>query len=271
MALRIAAMFLMSCVASRADQVPDSRSQRVLFIGNSYTGFNKLPEVFQKVVASEGLAPLEIKAAIHPGMRLDQQLGSADTLALIDEGNWGFVILQPQSEEAAKSEQFPELRSNFLNSATGLYDRIKAKSPRATIILYQTWARHADYWKDAAADHGVGNSPADMQARNRKWYQNAVVGKRDFIIAPVGDAWESNYKNPNAVRLHKPDNSHPTFSGSYLAALVLYGTIYHPSNLDVSYHGALGRPEALHLQAIATQAMRIRHEGKPLEQGGADR
>jgi hypothetical protein len=54
--------------------------------------------------------------------------------------------------------------------------------------------------------------------------------------------------------LHAGDNSHPAFNGSYLAALVLYGTIYDPPNLNVFYHGDLSDAEARYLQAIATQA-----------------
>jgi hypothetical protein len=78
--------------------------------------------------------------------------------------------------------------------------------------------------------------------------------KNDILIAPVGDAWELNYKNPNAVRLHAADNSHPALNGSYLAALVIYGTLYHPPNLNVSFHGNLTRAESLYLQTIAMQA-----------------
>jgi len=236
---------------------PGSSAPRVLFIGNSYTSVNNLPQIFQDVAASAGHAPSEIKAVAPGGLTLYQHLTSPDTLKAIDEGDWDIVILQAQSQEAALSEQFPNWRDNFLKGAAGLYDRIKASSPRAKIILYQTWARHADYWNDPKADRSIGNNPADMQARIRKWHQNAAAQKSDFLIAPVGDAWELNYKDPKAIRLHAADNSHPAFNGSYLAALVIYGTIYVPSDLNVVYHGDLGHAETLYLQGIATQATRM--------------
>jgi len=232
---------------------PDSSSPRVLFIGNSYTSVNNLPQIFHDVAATGGHAPAEIKAVTPGGVTLYQQLNSPDTLKAIDEGNWDIVILQAQSLEAAMSEQFPNWRYYFLKGAAGLYDRIKAGSPHAKIILYQTWARHADYWNDPKADRSIGNNPADMQARIRKWHQNAAAQKNDFLIAPVGDAWELNYKNPNAIRLHAGDNSHPAFNGSYLAALVIYGTIYHPLNLNVPYHGDLNSADTFYLQTIAMQ------------------
>ena len=240
--------------APTSADTPDSSSPRVLFIGNSYTSVNNLPQIFHDVAACVGHAPSEIKAVTPGGVTLYQQLNSPDTLKAIDEGNWDVVILQAQSLEAAMSEQFPNWRYYFLKGAAGLYDRIKAGSPHAKIILYQTWARHADYWNDPKADRSIGNNPADMQARIRKWHQNAAAQKNDFLIAPVGDAWELNYKNPNRVRLHASDNSHPAFNGSYLAALVIYGTIYHPPNLNVSYHGELSHTETIYLQTIAMQA-----------------
>ncbi|MGO8837022.1 MAG: DUF4886 domain-containing protein [Limisphaerales bacterium] len=239
--------------APTSADTPDSSSPRVLFIGNSYTSVNNLPQIFHDVAACMGHAPSEIKAVTPGGATLYQHFNSPDTLKLIDEGNWDIVVLQAQSQEAAMSEQFPNMRDHFLKGAAGLYDRIKAGSPHAKIIFYQTWARHADYWNDPKADQRIGNNPADMQARIRKWHQNAAAQKSGFLIAPVGDAWELNYKNPNAIRLHVGDNSHPAFNGSYLAALVIYGTIYHPPNLNVRYHGNLNSAETLYLQTIAMQ------------------
>jgi hypothetical protein len=239
------------------NSAPVSSAPRVLFIGNSYTSVNNLPQIFHNVAASAGHEPSEIKADAPGGMTLYQHLSSPGTLQLIDAGNWDIVIVQAQSQEAAMSEKLPNWRYYFLKGAAGLYDRIKAASPRAQIVLYQTWARHADYWRDPKADRNIGDNPADMQARIRKWNCKAAAQKNDFLIAPVGDAWELNYEDPDAIRLHAGDNSHPVFSGSYLAALVIYGVIYHPPNLNVFYHGALSYAETLHLQTIATQATQM--------------
>jgi len=251
------AIVLVGSKTSPAGAAPALAPQRVLFIGNSYTSFNNLPQIYQRIAASAGHAPRQLKAAMPDGMTLHAHLVYPATLSLIDEGNWDVVVVQAQSQEAAASEQISEVRSNFLEGATGLYDRIKGRSPHAKIIFYETWARHTAYWNEPGADSSVGSSAVDMQARIRKWYQKAVAERKDFIIAPVGEAWELNYKNPKAVRLHQSDNSHPAFNGSYLAALVIYGTIYHTQKVNVSYAGGLSPAQALYLQTIASQAMRI--------------
>ena len=69
-----------------------------------------------------------------------------------------------------------------------------------------------------------------------------------------------NYLGPHPIRLHKKDNSHPEFSGSYLAALVLFGISHPAASLKVPYHGTLSLTEAEFLREIASQT--IQQAGK---------
>ena len=151
--------------------------------------------------------------------------------------------------------------SHFLGGAQALFARVKAASPKARSVLYETWARHADCWKEGKAEPGVGKDPAEMQARIRKWYQHAASQTDGCVVAPAGDAWELNYQNSAAVRLHAKDNSHPTLNGSYLAALVIYATIYQPATLSVRYAGSLDANEAAYLQQLAAQAVSQKPKG----------
>ena len=68
--------------------------QRVLFIGNSYTGVNKLPDVFLEVVKSGGRPAPVVKSSTPGGRTLKQQLGIVPSMKLIDEGGWDVVVLQ---------------------------------------------------------------------------------------------------------------------------------------------------------------------------------
>jgi len=113
-------------------------AERLLFIGNSYTGVNNLPKIYQEIVASAGLPALEVKAATPGGKTLEQHLSDAKSLVLIAEGNWDGVVLQGQSQEAALSEESESIRASFLKGGGGLCERIRAKSPKARIVFYQT-------------------------------------------------------------------------------------------------------------------------------------
>jgi hypothetical protein len=224
--------------------------KRVLFIGNSYTGVNQLPRVFGEIVKSAGLAVPEIKSATPGGQTLQQQLSQQPSLALIDEGNWDVVVLQGQSMEPARAEANEAVRTSFLKSAEGLCERVRAKSPQAKIYFYETWARHADFWKPGQGQTEVGKDPAEMQARLRKWYGKAAELCKASVV-PAGEAWALNYQDPKAVRLHSKDNSHPDFNGTYLTALVFYRTLYQPKDLKVAYRGKLSEDEAKYLLGLA--------------------
>ncbi len=226
--------------------------ERVLFIGNSYTSVNKLPEVFAEVVKSAGLKVPVIKSETPGGQTFKQHLTvQPKSLAAIDEGKWDVVVLQGQSQEPALAEVSPAIRTDFVDSAAALCQRVRAKSPQARIVFYETWARHADSWATQGKDYNanVGKDPAEMQARLRLWYGN-VAKANDALIAPVGDAWERNYQSKQPYRLHVADNSHPDFKGTYLAALVMYKTIYQPKDVAVAYRGKLSEEEAKALQAL---------------------
>ena len=225
---------------------------RVLFIGNSYTHVNQLPDVFVEVVKSGGHQVPMVKSSTPGGQTLKQHLTvQPKSLAAIDEGKWDVVVLQGQSQEPALAEVSSALRADFVDGAAALCQRIRAKSPQVRIVFYQTWARHADFWSAKGKDFnpGVGKDPAEMQTRLRLWYGN-VAKANDALIAPVGDAWERNYQSKQPMRLHVADNSHPDFKGTYLAALVMYKTIYQPKDVAVAYRGKLSDAEAKTLQAL---------------------
>ena len=245
--------FLMLATAAFAED-----PQRILFIGNSYTGVNKLPDVFLEVVKSSGRREPVVKSATPGGQTLRQQLTQAPTQELIEEGGWDIVVLQGQSQEPAVAEKDTTTRDHFVKSAAELCKRIRAKSPKARIYFYETWARHADFWNDKAAmkDAGtVGANPKEMQERLRKWY-DFVAKENKATVVPCGDAWELNYASAKPVRLHREDNSHPEFVGTYLNALVFFGKIYGVKAPAPKWTGKVDEAQAKLMQGYAAKVLK---------------
>ena len=87
-----------------------------------------------------------------------------------------------------------------------------------------------------------------------------VVAER-CEVAPVGEAWLASATEPDPVPLHSADHSHPQYAGSYLAAVVLYGTIYRPEQMKVPFHGSLDGTTAERLQKVAARV--LESNGKP--------
>ena len=148
------AAFLLTMLSAFAED-----PQRVLFIGNSYTGVNKLPEVFLEVVKNSGRPAPVVKSSTPGGRTLKQHLTIAGSMKLVDEGGWDVVVLQGQSQEPAIAEKDETVRKEFLESAAELCRRVRAKSPKVKIYFYETWARHADYWKAAKKGPDIGVNP----------------------------------------------------------------------------------------------------------------
>lgn len=243
------AAFLLTMLSAFAED-----PQRVLFIGNSYTGVNKLPEVFLEVVQSSGRPAPVVKSSTPGGRTLKQHLTIAGSMKLVDEGGWDVVVLQGQSQEPAIAERDEAVRKEFLESAAELCRRVRAKSPKVKIYFYETWARHADYWKAAKKGPDVGVNPKEMQTRLRKWY-GVVAKDNGATLVPCGDAWELNYATSAPVRLHTSDHSHPEFVGTYLNALIFFGKIYEMKAPAPMWSGKLDEAQAKLMQGFAAQVL----------------
>jgi hypothetical protein len=243
------AAFLLTMLSAFAED-----PQRVLFIGNSYTGVNKLPEVFLEVVQSSGRPAPVVKSSTPGGRTLKQHLTIAGSMKLVDEGGWDVVVLQGQSQEPAIAEKDEAVRKEFLESAAELCRRVRAKSPKVKIYFYETWARHADYWKAAKKGPDVGVNPKEMQTRLRKWY-GVVAKDNGATLVPCGDAWELNYATSAPVRLHTSDHSHPEFVGTYLNALIFFGKIYEVKAPAPMWSGKLDEAQAKLMQGFAAQVL----------------
>jgi hypothetical protein len=229
--------------------------QRILFIGNSYTGVNKLPDVFLEVVKNSGRKEPVVKSSTPGGRTLKQQLGIAGSMKLIEEGSWDVVVLQGQSQEPAAAETDEEVRKEFLESAAELCKRVRVKSPKAKIYFYETWARHADYWVESKKASAMGKDPKEMQSRLRKWY-GVAAKENGATLVPCGEAWELNYAAPKPVRLHQKDNSHPEYVGTYLNALIFFGKIYGVPAPAPQWTGKVDDSRAKLMQGYAAQVLK---------------
>ena len=74
------------------------------------------------------------------------------------------------------------------------------------------------------------------------------------LVIPVGLAFEEAYKRKPDMNLHKSfDGSHPNFLGTFLAANVVYASLYgrSPVGNDYDYFGKITKEDAAFLQQVA--------------------
>ncbi|MDF9831396.1 M14 family zinc carboxypeptidase [Parabacteroides sp. PF5-6] len=212
-------------------------SIRALFIGNSYTFFNEMPRMVQAIAHSTG-RPLAVKQVAHGGWYLRQHAESRETLDAIKEGGWDFVVFQEQSQAPAKEKGW--VQENVYPYAQALDSVRKAFNPKGKTIFFMTWGHHIDTYNE-------------MQQRLAESYLE-MAGRLDAWCAPVGISWKRVRKERPALSLYEADGSHPTLSGSYLAANVFYSTFFQTPYQSV-YTAGLDEEEAAYLQRIAQEVV----------------
>lgn len=255
-------LVLLLAVPSRGNQ-PLS----VLFVGNSYTFRNDLPQVFRQVVAGTGQAEPRVTSRALGGKTLGWYCTDAGLAAKLTE-HFDVVILQEQSLVPAIAEVDLKLRQGFLLSSSLLAQQIRERNPGVRIIFFQTWARASWFWESAEVDRRAGSSADDMQDRLSRWYAEAARGSGG-TVAPVGEAWRTHLRDRKAVGLHDKDGSHPAWAGTYLAALVLAKTVYGPT-LETRFVGRLKTNTAQHLMNIATTAVAAEAKGQVQAPAGGE-
>lgn len=177
---------------------------RILFIGNSHTYYNDMPNIFREICVSQG-KQVEVTMLAHGGKGLDFHCNEPEVRFNILYGNYDWVVLQhlahPFGNEALMFESARKI------------DRYLCQTS-AQKLLYMTWSEQ---------DFPEG------QERMTNAYRE--LGKElKANVAPVGALWwKFQQKYPDTV-LFDEDRHHASPFGSALAAYVLYETMFHPQS-----------------------------------------
>jgi hypothetical protein len=175
------------------------------------------------------------------GWTLAQHVQSSDTLNSLHAQKWTYVVLQEQSEVPSVQEW---RAYSMYPAARTLVQQIRDIG--STPVFFLTWA-HRDGFPD-----GGTNSYESMQVQINDGYY-AIAAELNVPVAPVGSAWRLALTDHPELTLWQEDGSHPGEQGTYLAACVLYETIFHESAVGLGYRGNLSTEVAETLQAIASK------------------
>lgn len=184
----------------------------VLFIGNSYTYFNNLPEMFAKL-AEAGHQKKIIYAMQAPGgLRLKDHWTRPETRTALSTSKWDYVVLQDQSTLGTNYyfEGKPRIPSDELFHPYAVDFAKAIKDANAIPVFYLTWARK--------------KVPEDQAALNAAYMR--ATRETKSIVAPAGLAWAEVEKDDPNINLFYRDGSHPSPAGTYLNACVFYATIF---------------------------------------------
>jgi hypothetical protein len=240
-----------SASAARAP-LPAPRALRVLLVGNSYTKFNVMPRLLQRLsTAVPGARALQVDVQVHGGYSLRSHWRAGLAVARIREGHYDFVVLQGHSLSAV---DHPDELDEYAQRFKQLGDETGART-----VLYETWPR-----KDGSRvyrTHARVHSFAEMAEAVDGVY-SGLASRLGIGLAPVGRAFVHVVGSEPQLELYRADASHPTPAGSFLVACVLYGALtgedprssrYVPFGLDKGVAEQLKQVAAQTLAAPAAE------------------
>jgi len=216
--------------------------KNILFVGNSYFYYNdSLHNHVRRMVEASGI--LTVKQMRYKSATIGAApLAEHDVKGLLEPGRlskepFQVVILQGNSGAALADAR----RKSFQDKAVEFNADIQKAG--AKTALYMTHAYVAPN----------KNASPDMMRKVEDLYVS-VGNEIGALVIPVGLAFEESYRRRPDFRLHKDyDGSHPNMNGTYLAASVVFASLYgkSPVGNTYDYFGAVDKESAAYLQQVA--------------------
>ena len=227
------------------------QKKEVLFIGNSYTYVNDLPNLVKEIALSFGDTLIH-DSSTPGGANFNGHSSSAQTLAKINQQQWDYVVLQAQSQEPAFSPF--QVSGQTYPYAEQLVDMIGNNFSCTEPIFFMTWGRkYGD--QQNCQNYPPICTYQGMQQRLRESYLEMAFTD-SATCAPVGMAWKKSIEIDSTLNLYIADNSHPSIYGSYLAACTFYASIFKKSAVGSAYWpNAIDSLTALSLQQIGSSTV----------------
>jgi len=204
------------------DPVPDpAATTRILFVGNSLTYVNDLPGMVKALADSAGITGVQTAQIAKPDYALEDHWNDGQAGNVIGRGGWHLVVMQ-QGPSAVLAN-----RANLRQWAATFADLIKSKA--GAPAMYQVWPAQVNF------------SDFDASAESYRLAAQDING----LFLAAGNAWRAAWANDAGLPLYGPDGLHPSVTGTYLAALTIFGGVFHRS--------VIGSPRGLRVPAGSIQ------------------
>lgn len=220
-------------------------TKRVLFLGNSYTFYNNMPQLLADLAAANG-DTLIFDSHTVGGYTIANHTADTASLNRIMLGGWDRVVIQGQSSELVtatpETTTFPY--AHILDSMVHRY------SPCGETMFYMTWG-----YKNGDGDTNCAVNPLfctyeamDSTIRGN-YLKMATVFRAE--VSPAGPVRHYIRQHYPAIELYQADNSHPTLAGSFAVACAFYATIFRKDPSGINYTAGLPVADADSIQVAA--------------------
>lgn len=229
----VALLLFLLCISGHESQA--QLNYKVLFLGNSYTGVNNLPQLVHDVALSAG-DTLVFDSYTPGGYQLIDHSNDPISQNKIMSGGWDYVVIQGQSQE-------PIILTNQFNSGgSALFNLIKQYNPCAITMPYMTWGRKNGDASNCAL-FPVMCTYEGMDTTLRSRYLT-LTNFMNSEVSPVSVVWSYLRQNYPGIELYQSDESHPSLEGSYAAACCFYAALFKKDPTLITFDFGLNATDA---------------------------
>lgn len=196
-------LFLL-CFSCRSPQLPDYTSNKevkILFIGNSLTYSNNLPELVIAIAKEKGIT-LKTKLIAFPNYAILDHWNDGKVQKKILSKKYDYVILQ----QGPSSQSFGK---NILLDYGKKYSTL-CKENNIKLCYFMVWPSLIYY------------KTFDDVIKNHK---EAAI-QNDAILLPVGEVWKTHFDATQNFDYYSEDGFHPSLKGSQVAAKVIVDHLF---------------------------------------------
>lgn len=215
---------------------------KVLFIGNSFTYYSDMPELFENIAnaAGENVVAESITQGAWTLTKFadpNDEYGKLVEVALNSSSDYDVVVLQEQSTRPLTNYKA------FVDAAETLKSKIERTQEDCSIYLYSTWG-----YAEAAESRNV--TIPELEAQIRAAYESAAK-ELGVGVCHVGKAFSKVYEENKDINLYYSDNKHPSYEGAFLSACVHAATILNCDPTKSTFIGQLEESVAAQLKEVA--------------------
>ncbi len=241
-------------------KIEEDEELNILFLGNSLIYYNDMPELFAQIAKANGKR-VNVKSVTKGSATISDfaeertEVGS-QAIPLLKDQSWDYVIIEPSRRISPYENTVKEAE---LASAKKIQELAKAAG--GDVLLYSVWGNN-----DGTVVEFKANNPTSMvevatHLMGRKSHTKFMHGiNLEFAaalggvkVAPAGYAFE-NCIAKYGYNLYHTDERHPSPIGSYLAAAVIYATVFEEKVEKIPY--SIGNaPASGVLEGIANETV----------------
>lgn len=236
----IFAVLIITIISSCSTGIFSSKTDySVLFIGNSFTGYNNMPGMFSFLSDKAGYSTY-VDYFLKYGFSMKEILADTQLYEMLEERVWDKIVIQTDYDMA-----YSYKRNTLIQSLLAFRDSAGIYCDSCEIFLVSVWAPKDGYV--------IENSDTLSYDEFQNMLIEGVSYAADALempIIPSGSVWQAlcseiiNYK-------YDSDGYHPGIAGSYIFACAGFCSIYRNKAAGVHYYGSVEEDEGVLIQAYS--------------------